>query len=295
MHKRVYTRRGILTSIALGIIALAVCSCLSIADKTSKTTFTFAQLCDPQLGYGGYEADMKRFEQAVEQINDLKPDFVVICGDLVAKANEDSFADFNKIKAKLTVPAYCVPGNHDFPKQITAESLEFYRKLIGEDYYSFEHKGHVFVMVNTQLWKTRLAGESEKHDTWFNKTLATTTKKKARIFVVGHHPLFIEEPGEDETHFNLPVTKRETLLDLFETNGVVAVVTGHTHRPIINTHEGIQLVSGEASSRCKDKAFGFRMWHIGEARPFKHEFIALQRSRKKATMDTEQNESSVRQ
>src|SRR5258706_8872100 len=75
--------------------------------------FTFVQMCDPQLGMGGYEADVARFKQAVKQINGLQPDLVVICGDLVNKADEKSYADFNAIKAGFAVPCYCAPGNHD--------------------------------------------------------------------------------------------------------------------------------------------------------------------------------------
>lgn len=52
----------------------------SCAKKTQED-FTFVQLCDTQLGIGGYEHDIKTFKQAVKQINKLNPDFVVICGE----------------------------------------------------------------------------------------------------------------------------------------------------------------------------------------------------------------------
>ena len=49
-----------------------------------QESFTFVQLCDPQLGMGGYEHDVETFTKVVERINELKPDFVAICGDLGA-------------------------------------------------------------------------------------------------------------------------------------------------------------------------------------------------------------------
>ena len=52
------------------------------------------QMCDTQLGMGGYEHDVRTFKQSVKLINKMQPDFVVICGDLVQKANDKSFADF---------------------------------------------------------------------------------------------------------------------------------------------------------------------------------------------------------
>src|SRR5438105_4352273 len=104
-----YVHRGILGLLLLAIVAVG---CQRAQHKSSmRQEFSFVQMCDPQFGMGGYQEDMERFTQAVKQINELKPDFVVICGDLVNKADKTSFADFNTLKSKLAVPCYCAPGN----------------------------------------------------------------------------------------------------------------------------------------------------------------------------------------
>ncbi len=107
-----------------------------VAAQLSKEPqpFSFVQMCDTQLGMGGYEHDVATFKQAVKQINALPVDFVVICGDLVQTANDQSFADFNEIKAKFTLPCYCAPGNHDVGNAPTKASLANYREKIGKDY-----------------------------------------------------------------------------------------------------------------------------------------------------------------
>ena len=278
MSKHEHTRRGFLKSASLGMAVIALASWVSISSGASESpAFTFVQICDTQLGMGGYEHDVKTFKQAVAQINTLDPDFVVICGDLVHTANEKSFADFEKIKASLNVPCYCVSGNHDVGNEPSLESLQYYRRTVGEDYYSFEHKGCVFVVVNTQLWKSPLKDESERHDAWLEAALKTAADKKARIFVLGHYPLFLKSPDEAEEYMNLPLAKRKALLSLFEKRGVVAVLGGHVHRLIINDYKGIQMVNGETTSKNFDKRpFGFRVWHITDSRPFKHEFVPLE-------------------
>jgi 3',5'-cyclic AMP phosphodiesterase CpdA len=239
--------------------------------------FTFVQLCDTQLGMGGYEHDLATFRQAVAQINTLKPDFVVLCGDLVHDATETSFADFKQVKATLEVPCHCVPGNHDIGGTPSPESLRTYRRVIGPDYYSVEHKGSVFVFVNTQLWKSPVESESAKHDHWLEQTLETAAQAGLRIFIVGHIPSFLEEPDEAEAYMNLPPAKRKELLSLFGRCGVVAVLGGHAHRLIINDYQNIQLVNGETTSKNFDqRPLGFRVWHIAESRPFRHEFIPLE-------------------
>jgi 3',5'-cyclic AMP phosphodiesterase CpdA len=256
----------------------ALCSAAVVATQTARAEpFTFVQICDTQLGMGGYEHDVNSFKQAVSQINALKPDFVVICGDLVDKADDKSFADFNEIKAGLAVPCYCVAGNHDIGNNPTPESLEYYRNVVGKDYYSFEHKGYTFVVVNTSLWKVRVNGESEEHDAWFKETLKAASEKRSPVFVVAHYPLYITEPDEGEDYFNLPVDKRGELLALFEQHGVVAVLAGHTHRTIVNDYKGIQLVNGETTGKNFDeRPLGFRLWHVGDTRPFTHEFVPVE-------------------
>lgn len=260
-----------------------------VAEQTqepAKQPFTFIQICDPQLGKGGYEHDLKTFEQAVVQSNALKPDFVVICGDLVSRLNEQSVKDINRIKAGFTMPAHCVPGNHDVfwgPQDkrnniSQPQSLANYRKAFGKDYYSFEHKGHVFLCANSMLWRTEveLEEEIEKHHQWVKDTLATASKKGQPVFVVMHHPLYVKQPDEKDSGVNLPLEKRKELLALFEKHGVVAVLTGHAHRIIINNHKGIQMVTGEATSTTHGAKVGFRLWHIGAKRPYKHESVALE-------------------
>jgi len=245
--------------------------------STLTEAFTFVQVCDPQLGWGaGYQNDVNSFKQAVRCINSLNPDLVVICGDLVDNFNDSSIADFLQIRSGLTMPSYCAPGNHDVGNSPTLSRLERYRQAIGNDYFSFEHKGYTFVITNTSLWKAPLAGESEKQDTWLKQTLEAARDKNSPVFVVQHYPLYLKSPDEAEEYYNLPSAKRSELLALFENCGVVAVLGGHRHELIINDYKGIQLVNGEATSRNTDgRPLGFRLWHVDSPTSIRHEFVPL--------------------
>ncbi len=175
------------------------------------------------------------------------------------------------------MPCYCVSGNHDVGNVPTPKSLEYYRKVMGKDYYSFEHKGRTFVIVNTQLWKATVENESEKHDEWLKATLKTASKKKHQVFIAGHHPMFITKPDEAEEYYNLPKAKRTELLELYEKRNVVAVLGGHTHKLLINNYKGIQLVNAETTCRNFDeRPLGFRLWHIAGSKPFEHDFVRLE-------------------
>lgn len=262
----------------LSVIHLVADDKVPLQSAAAKQeAFSFVQMCDTQLGMGGYEHDVKTFTLAVKQINAMRPDFVVICGDLVQTSNDKSFADFNSIRAGFKLPCYCAAGNHDVKNEPTLESLNRYREKIGKDYYSVEHKGYTLVIANTQLWKAPVKGESERHDAWFKETLQSANAKGSPAIVVVHYPLFLNQPDEKESYYNLPLAKRKELLLLCERNGVVAFLAGHTHRHIVNDYNGIQLVNGETTSKNFDKRpMGFRLWDVSATRELRHRFVPLE-------------------
>jgi serine/threonine-protein phosphatase CPPED1 len=269
------------TNIPIGLIALLLAFGLVFAagkSETKKEAFTFVQISDTQLGYGGYEHDLSAFGKAVERINKLKPDFVVFCGDFVNEFTTESISDFNRIRATLAVPGYLAPGNHEMNYQPTASKLKEYRKIFGKDYFSVQHKGYTIVIVNSQLWKSPLKSETEKMDTWLKKTLKAAKDANSPVFVVQHIPFFLKKPNEPEDpDYNLPLKKRMELLNLMKEYGVVAVLGGHKHTNIINNYKGIQLVNTSAVSKNDDDSpTGFRLWHVDSPTSIKNEFIPLE-------------------
>jgi 3',5'-cyclic AMP phosphodiesterase CpdA len=260
-------------------VAVLLTSCNSYRTSSGRSkSFTFVQISDTQLGFSDYQRDIDSFRQAAAQINDLNPNFVVICGDLVNHAGDESFSDFEDIRSSLKMPCYCVPGNHDIGNKPTPESLRRYRETIGDDYFEVEHEETTFIFVNTQLWKEAVEGESEKQDVWLKERLEIASRKSWQVFVVGHYPLFCRKADEPEEYMNLPPDKREKLLNLYDQNNVVAVLHGHTHKLTLNSHKGIQMVGAETTSKNFDKRpLGFRLWHAGGKLPPTHEFVPLAR------------------
>lgn len=253
-------------------LIVANVSCL----KKSCAPFTFVQICDTQLGMGGYEHDIKTFKQAVKQINKINPDFAVICGDLVHNATDSSYADFKNILNGFKIPCYLAPGNHDVGNIPTDSTLAYYRNTIGKDYYTFQNKNVNFVVVNTQLWKVNVANESQKHHQWFKKTMDSIGELETPVFGIGHYPIFLKTPVEKEAYFNLPEAIREDILTTLKKNNVKAYLSGHTHETLINHFENIQLVSGETTSKNFDKRpLGFRLWKVASD-SITNKFVPLQ-------------------
>ena len=243
------------------IFTTTLFSCLLFAAETQ--TFTFAQICDPQLGFGkSYRHDCASFKQAVEKINKLNPKFVVICGDLVNNPCDESFADFKKINSKFKIPSCLISGNHDVGNSPSTNSLNYYRKQIGKDYFSFKSKGITFIVVNSQLWKSPLEGETERQNSWLKQTLWKARVKKSPVIILQHYPLFLNNPNEANEYYNLPLETRKQLLDLFVKNGVVAVLGGHIHKRLTNCYNGILLANEGTTCRNFDGTpLGFTIWN----------------------------------
>ena len=238
----------------------------------------FVQLCDTQLGMGGYEADKIRFQLAVEAINALEIDWVVVCGDLVNDGTDDqAVADFKAIAKGFTMPVYLAPGNHDVGNAPTVESLERYRKLQGPDYYAATEHGLKLMIVNTQLWKAPVPGESEKHDTWFSTELADSTATGTPTLIVSHYPPFVATADEPDDYFNLQPEKRATVLAEVKAAGVKAWLAGHVHKNLVLDYEGMPVVASATTSRNFDGApFGFRIWEVNTDGLLTHRYEALE-------------------
>lgn len=93
-----------------------------------KTNYYFVHITDLHLlghtfyGESGYETDeseIEDFQEVINDINLIRPEFVLLTGDLI---NEGELEDFECLRnhtrtlellAELEVPVYIVPGNHD--------------------------------------------------------------------------------------------------------------------------------------------------------------------------------------
>jgi predicted phosphodiesterase len=253
------------------LAALSVYGCGPSQDEE----ISFVQLCDPQLGMVDYEQDKLNFQQAGYQINELNPDFVLICGDLVHDASDLHFNDFLSIKDQLNMPAYLVPGNHDIGLMPTNSTISKYREKFGKDYYNFVMNSFSFIAVNTQLWKTEVLEQSKRHDKWLREILEEHKSKDRRQIVFGHYPLFKDSINEENSYFNIDSMKRKEIIQLFKDNDVMIYLSGHKHEYISIKEQDILFISGESTSKNFDKRpLGFRLYETRNDSIFQT-FIAL--------------------
>ena len=198
-------RRQLLKLSALGggaVLASSLpgCASLGIGRMNATNDFYFVQLSDIHWGFKGAPNPdaANTLKKAIVSVNalDVQPDFIMFTGDLThttddPKERRRRLAEFKEIAANLKVQnVRFMPGEHD-------ASLDFgaaYKEFFGETFYSFDHRGVHFVVVDNVSDPGAKIGEEQL--TWLAKDLATR-KQDDPIVIFTHRPLFDLVPKWD--------------------------------------------------------------------------------------------------
>ena len=231
---------------------------------TGDHLFSFAVIADSHVteteaaAIGGYDIDTVKLGAArsryvVHQLNRLAPDFVVHLGDIThpepgSPAYEDSAGRFHRVYEELECPLYLVAGNHDIgEKAFTGEPLtrQQAQRTVNDDmiaeyerhfqaqYYSFEHRDCLFVIVNGMIVNSGLACE-ERQRQWLEALLDANPGR--RVFMFSHYPPYLSHPGEPGHYDATDEPGRSWLLGVMERHGVEAYYAGHVHNFFFNRH-----------------------------------------------------------
>ena len=132
------------------------------------------------------------------------------------------------------------------------------------------------LIVNTQLWKAPVPGESEKHDAWFAETLKTAQADATPALIVSHYPPFLKELEEEEGYYNLPLETRKRVVGLAESHGAKAWLAGHVHKNLETAHGKMPIIASATTSKNFDGApYGFRVWTVDDTGTLSHRYEAL--------------------
>jgi 3',5'-cyclic AMP phosphodiesterase CpdA len=242
----------------------------------------FIQGSDTQFGMFTQDADFNQetanFEYFIANINRLKPQFVVITGDLTNKpADADQIAEYHRIakKADPAIKIYNVAGNHDVKNEPTAESLAAYRKNWGADYYTFDSGNVRGIVLNSSLIQApvNVPAEAEKQEAWLKAQLAKAKTDGKEIVIFQHIPFFIKTADEPDQYFNIPKTTRAHYLAMFHEYGVKHIYAGHYHRNAEGRDGDLEMVTtGPVGMPLGPDPSGFRIVTMDK---FLHPYIGL--------------------
>jgi 3',5'-cyclic AMP phosphodiesterase CpdA len=213
----------------------------------------FAILTDIHLGPEGvYNGTLRKVNKDAKKLlnefieemnNNVKPEFVVILGDLIE--DDDKATDIENINyivkslTKLNCPAHYAAGNHDL-KKLSVEELA---NIFNQDklYYSFDSNNLHFVVLFSKTFKDRASSIEDEQKAWFQKDL-DKTNKKCVVFV--HHALSDQDLTgnpwfEGRPEHCLVGNRKEIRSIISASNKVIAVFNSHLHWDKKDVHDGI--------------------------------------------------------
>ncbi|MZQ99632.1 MAG: metallophosphoesterase [Acidaminobacter sp.] len=122
------------------------------------------------------------FEQMIEQINGIKPVFVIDNGDLVFSGKPNQYRLFDRLTTKIGSTFCTTLGNHD----IRGNGRETYTMLYGPPYYSFDFMDSHFIFLDSSPgWSEKKAISDEQY-IWLENDMKKAFGKK--LFVISHIP-----------------------------------------------------------------------------------------------------------
>lgn len=128
-----------------------------VPSQKPGNDFTFAVISDLNSG-----ERPGVFEVAVEQLNMLRPDFILSIGDLIEGGSEDTlhlkkeFDFFDQRVSKAYAPFFHVGGNHDLTSSVMQT---YWQKRYGRTYYYFVYHNVLFLQINTEDYSQKRMSE----------------------------------------------------------------------------------------------------------------------------------------
>jgi 3',5'-cyclic AMP phosphodiesterase CpdA len=215
-----------------------------IKTAAEEKSFEFSFLTDIHLKP---EMDAPRgFQMAIDKVNQLNPDFVITGGDNVfdvMRGNQqraDSLFTLYKNMVKgFTMPVYHAVGNHDL-FAIYEESPEkedhpdykygMFERYFGKTYYSFNHKGWHFIILNsldvTEDQKYR--GHFHEEQLVWLKSDLEKTDSSTPVVVVSHIPV-LSVRGQVTGSGGPMIDNVAEVLKMLENHNLKLILQGHIH------------------------------------------------------------------
>jgi len=244
-------RNFIKTAGTLAIDSTLPISLVELAFAESSQNFTFAYISDAHIQHIKDNRFVRNWDRglirAVAEANLLvpKPDFVMFGGDLAQLGSKPELDHGAQILSALHGNVHYVMGEHDYYLDLG----KYWEKLFGPQYYSFDHKGVHFVVLNSiktyddwtfKRWPTteqrmlEMAGldnpngspfmVGDEQRLWLKNDLAKVTKDTP-VVVFSHSPLQKIYKG-----WNFWTEDAEQVQALLKPFNKVSVIYGHVHQ-----------------------------------------------------------------
>jgi len=257
-------KKSILPILLFLLIILGACT----NEKEPQPDFTFAFLTDIHLTPD--KNAPQGFQQAIDTVNKMKPDFVITGGDLVmdalgqSRGRADSLYQlYSNLMKGFTMPVHNTVGNHElfafYNKDIDTLDADYgegmFRRYFGNPWQSFDYKGWHFILLKS-IEQTPTRGYEGRINPvqmeWLKNDLSKIDDTTP--VVVSVHIPFItvfnqwQEGGLLVNGAGSVITNGKEVLDMLRKKNLKLVLQGHQHYYEDLYLDGVHFITGGAVS-----------------------------------------------
>jgi len=190
---------------------------------------------------------------AIEEINELKPDMVVVTGDLTEngflKEYEVAKEYLSRIKCKRTIVG---TGNHDYRSTGYLLSQRYFKRP-----EVLKHKNFIVTYLSTARPDKDGGEVGYRQLQWLKRTL-NENKDKFKVVALHHHMIPIPDTGLERTTIN---DAGDVIRALTQSN-VDLVLCGHRHRPWCMHLDSSTILNAGTVSSEKFRGFFANSYNI---------------------------------
>ena len=202
------------------------------------------QLSDIHVGAQFREAV---FDQVIEELNSLKPDVVIITGDLTNEGLKEQYEKCKTLISKINVDRIiAISGNHDYRNTGYLHFKKYFT------YHAINELSDDVVLITIGTARPdRDEGEVGHRQTlWLERTMKKY-KERIKILAMHHHLIGIPDTGSDR----LTIIDAGDVLRATLDSDVDLVLCGHKHRPWLWDFN--KLLIANAGSVSSERVRGF--------------------------------------
>jgi 3',5'-cyclic AMP phosphodiesterase CpdA len=199
---------------------------------------TLVQLSDLHIGS---QFQPTIFDKVIQEVNQLKPDAIIITGDLTNEGLVKEYEEAKRLISQLnTKKIIAISGNHDYRNT---------GYLVFKKYFPFNTINEldddtVLVTLGTSRPDRNEGEVGYRQNLWLERTMKKYSDR-IKIVAMHHHLIGIPDTGSDRLTV---IDAGDVLRTILDTN-VDLVLCGHKHRPWVWNFGSLEIVNaGTASS-----------------------------------------------
>jgi Icc protein len=220
------------------------------AGALAELPLRIAQISDIHCGHGTFDADW--MTALVGRLNEMRPDVVLVVGDLTAKGYEWEYEEAARWLQGIEAPQVVIPGNHDYRNVGYIHYKHYFGEAFSRVRVAFAPEraerlvatGFTVVGVDSAEPDINEGNVGIEHYGWIREQFDEPDDIK--VFAIHHHLVPIPGTGRER---NI-ITDAGDLLAELTRQDLDVIVAGHKHVPFFWGLNGILLCnSGTATTR----------------------------------------------